>query len=486
VQDVRGRGDSDGVFYPLIHERDDGFDTLEWIVAQPWSDGRVVMSGSSYLALTQFHAAASGHPALKALMPVAAPADPDLGFPVSRGMVISAAVFWMAAVDEHLNQEMNATDICSVLSQRPLIDLDEALGRHLRPWRDAVNHAANSAEYWAPQRYQRRILSSKQPMLHVSGWYDDCLNGALENFSALSRRSDQSAGSQRLLIGPWLHGGIGERHSGEIDFGERAQLDITRLQHEWFDACLREQELESARVRLFVMGRNAWIHENEWPVARTRYVPYYLHSAGKANTRAGNGALSTVLPDREPPDRFQYDPDHPAPYAPGLDWTQIGGPDDCSEIELRSDILVYTGPELEQPLLVCGPLRVTLFASSNARDTDWMAKILDVYPDGRAIRLNDGAVRARFREGHERESFLSPGAIEQYEIDCWATCIELPAGHRLRLEITSSAFGKFDVNLNGGGRIGWETEAVVAQQTVYHDVAHPSHLLLPILDHAGA
>jgi putative CocE/NonD family hydrolase len=229
------------------------------------------------------------------------------------------------------------------------------------------------------------------------------------------------------------------------------------------------------------MGRNAWIREEEWPIARTEYVTYYLHSAGRANTRHGDGTLSTSPPEDEWADGFRYDPNDPVPYSASLDWKQVGGPDDCQSLELRDDVLVYTGPQLEEPLLICGPLRVKLFASTSARDTDWTAKILDVHPDGRAIRLNDGAVRARFRRGHDREVFVDPDAIEEYHIDCWATCIELPPGHRLRLEISSSVFGKYDVNLNGGGPVGQEHEPVIAHQGIYHDAARPSCLLLPVL-----
>jgi putative CocE/NonD family hydrolase len=229
------------------------------------------------------------------------------------------------------------------------------------------------------------------------------------------------------------------------------------------------------------MGRNTWIEEREWPLARTRYVPYFFHSDGRANSRMGNGALSVNPPSDEPEDRFSYDPADPVPYSTTFDWKQVGGPDDFSAIELRDDILVYTGPILTEPLLVCGPLEVHLFAASSARDTDWTAKILDVHPDGRAIRLNDGGVRARYRHGVDREQFLTPGSIEEYLIDCWSTCIELAAGHRLRVEIASSALGKFDVNLNGGGPIGRETVPIVAEQTVYHSERYPSHLLLPVV-----
>jgi len=191
--------------------------------------------------------------------------------------------------------------------------------------------------------------------------------------------------------------------------------------------------------------------------------------------------LSIIPPASEPTDTFRYDPADPVPYCSHFDWKQVGGPDDFAAIELREDILVYTGPIMTEALLICGPLRVRLFAASSARDTDWTAKILDVHPDGKAIRLNDGIVRARFRHGTEAEHFLDSGVVQEYLIDCWATCIELPLAHRLRVEIASSAFGKADVNQNGGGPIGHESIPIIAEQTIYHDRERPSHLLLPVV-----
>jgi putative CocE/NonD family hydrolase len=321
-------------------------------------------------------------------------------------------------------------------------------------------------------------------MLHISGWYDDCLGGATQNFAAMSSMAADPLArtTQRLLIGPWMHDTIGKRDSGGTDYGEAAEIDIGAYQRDWFGKVLLGKEDASAPVRLFVMGRNEWIEEQAWPIARTRYVPWYFHSSGKANSRRGDGNLSPVLPEDEPADTFFHNPADPIPYSANFDWKQVGGPDDFAQIELREDMLVFTSAPLAEPLLICGPLLVRLFASSSAPDTDWTAKVIDVHPDGRAIRLNDGAVRARFRHGGPAEAFLTPGQVEEYQIDCWSTCIEIAAGHSLRVEIASSAFGKIDVNMNGGGRIGHETIAYVAQQTVFHDALHPSHLLVPIVE----
>jgi uncharacterized protein len=482
LQDVRGRGDSDGEFYPLINERQDGLDTLDWLTAQPWSDGRVCMLGGSYAGWTQLYLACANHPALIAVSPTVTPPDPDRSFPIHHGIPVPAAAAWMASLDGRTNQDLATSDVAGAYGVRPLIDFDRHIGRDLPVWRDWIEQPPG-APYWLRQRYQGDLPGSHVPMLHVSGWYDDCLVGTLENFVAMTQavRASGAPVTQRMIIGPWMHGATGQRNAGGLDFGPAAEMNLPQVQRDWFDTLLQEAPDGSPPVRLFVMGRNAWLTEGEWPPARTRYVPFYLHSTGRANSRLGDGTLSTVPPADEPADSFRYDPDQPVPYCADFDWKQVGGPDDFAQIELRQDILVYTTDELTEPLLICGPLKVHLFADSSAFDTDWTAKVLDVYPDGRAIRLNDGVVRARFRNGTEREELLTPGRIEEYHIDCWATCVEIAPGHKLRLEIASSAFGKTDVNLNGGGRIGRETRTVIAHQVVHHDVRRPSHLLLPVL-----
>jgi putative CocE/NonD family hydrolase len=229
------------------------------------------------------------------------------------------------------------------------------------------------------------------------------------------------------------------------------------------------------------MGENRWRSENEWPIARTRYVEYFLHSGGRANSLFGDGRLDTAAPGDEPADTFRYDPEDAVPFITEPNFSQVGGPDDYRAVERRDDVLVYSTAPLTEPLEVCGPLRVRLHAASSARDTDFTAKVLDVHPGGFAQRLNDGIVRARFRRSMEEESFLEPGRVESYEIDAWSTCAMLGEGHRLRLEISSSAFPKFDRNLNTGGRIGMEAKGIVAEQTVYHDRGRPSRVLLPVV-----
>lgn len=485
VQDVRGRGDSDGPFIPLVHEADDGVDTFNWAARQAWSSGKIGTLGGSYGAWTQLYPASSGESALTAMIPMAVPPDPDRSFPLHLGVPVPATVPWLASIDGHTLQSLAGVDLQAAYDGRPLIDMDQRMGRNLPAWREWLQHPVRDT-YWEVRSYQTRLLDSVVPALYISGWYDDVLVGALENFTNMTTRGRAEARDrQRLVIGPWGHAINAARKLGQIDFGPSAVIDMDDLHRRWFDRWLKGLSNgvdEESRVRLFVMGSNEWVNENEWPIARTQYTKYYLRSDGAANSLSGNGTLSTTAPGRRArPDKFRFDPDEPVPFATALDSKQMGGPDDYRQIEERADVLVYSTAPSTTPLRICGPLRVELFASSSAIDTDWTAKLLDVHPDGYAQRLNDGIVRGRFRHGHDKEVLLTPGKVEQYSIDLWSTCVDILPGHRLRLEISSSAAGKFAVNLNTAGDQATQTKGVIAAQTVYHDATRLSHVLLPIV-----
>ncbi len=484
TQDVRGRGDSDGEFYPLIHEARDGYDTQTWAGEQPWSNGIVGTTGSSYMGWTQVYAAGLNNPHLGAMVSIVTPPDPVRNFPFQFGTISPTTISWVITVSGRTLQDISQHDLETAYRTLPLREMDRALGWHLKPWRDWFDHPTLDA-YWEQQAYQERLLSSDVPILHISGWYDDVLVGTLENYVNMVRRAEdpEVRGRQRLLIGPWGHRVNVHRPWEHIDFGPDAVIDLNNVQLRWFDRWLKGMQNgvdAEPPVRIFVMGENVWRDAEEWPLARTDYVKYFLHSGGRANTLFGDGTLSDRPPGDEPPDEYRYDPMDPAPFITEPQYSQLGGPDDYRSVERRDDVLVYTGAALTEPLEVCGPLVVKLYAASSAKDTDWTARVLDVHPDGYAQRLNDGIVRARFRNGLAREEFLTPGQVEEYTIDAWATCVLLGVGHRLRLEISSSAFPRFDPNLNTGGPIGKEAQAVIAHQTVYHDRMRPSHILLPV------
>lgn len=483
VQDVRGRGESDGEFYPFIDEAEDGYDTQTWCGTRTWSNGKVGTTGGSYLGWTQVYAAGLENPHLAAMVSIVTPPDPTRNFPIQFGVYLPTTASWLAYISGKTNQDTSHIDLEAAYRHLPLVDMDTKFGRHIQAWRDWFDHPALD-DYWKEQSYQESLLKSDVPTLHVSGWYDDVLVGTTENYVNLTTRGARE--KQWLLIGPWGHR-VNTRRVGEMDFGPGATIDFNAVQLRWFDHWLKgaDNGVENdPRARLFVMGENRWRDENAWPLENTEYVKLFLRSGGRANSRFGDGVLSATPPestDDDPPDRYRYDPEDPVPFITEPNFSQIGGPDDYRAVERRDDVLVYTGPVLEAPLTVCGPLAVRLHAASSARDTDWTAKILDVHPDGFAQRLNDGIVRARFRNTPEREELLTAGEVEAYDIDCWSTCTVLLEGHRLRLEISSSAFPKFDRNLNTGGPIGKETEGVVAEQTVYHDNARPSYLVVPVV-----
>ena len=486
IQDVRGRGDSDGEFYPLVTEAEDGYDTIGWLAAQPWSTGKVGMLGSSYLGWVQLYAATLRPPALAALIPTVTPTDPDKSWPMQFGAYSPSTISWLANISGHTSQDLSELDLWGAYAHRPIREADRFVGRSIRAWQDWLDHPARD-DYWAKQAYQSKILDSKIPMLHVSGWYDDVLLGTLQNFANLTGPAADPAlrVRQHLIIGPWGHRINQGTRLGDVEFGPDALIDFEGIERRWFDHWLSgaENGIErEAPVRIFVMGENRWRDEQEWPLARTRYVKFYLHSQGRANSRYGDGTLDTLPPAAESPDRYRYDPKNPVPLITDAHFSQVGGPDDYQSIERRDDVLVYTSAPLDAPLEVCGPMTAHIQAASSARDTDWMTKILVVYPSGVAQRLNDGAVRARYAKDPSRAQFLTPGKVESYDIDNWGTCIRLDRGQRIRVEVSSSSFPKFDPNLNTGGSIADEKEGIVTDQTVYHDKSRPSFVVLPVVE----
>jgi hypothetical protein len=479
VQDVRGRGESDGEFYPLVNEANDGYDTIGWITRQSWSNKRVGMMGGSYLGWVQVYAAALKPEGLVTIVPSVTPPDPDRNFPVQFGAYEPSTLSWLAAISGKTMQDISQHDLRGAYSHLPLYTADRLLGRTMKAWRDWLDHPTRD-EYWKAQAYQEQLKTSQIPMLHISGWYDDVLVGTTENFANLKDHPNQF-----LLIGPWGHHINESRKIGAIDFGPNALVDLDAIYLRWFDRWVKGTPAgveRQPKVRVFRMGDNRWLSEDDWPVARTRYTRYYLASRGRANSRLGDGRLTTTPPSStNASDTYRADPLHAFPFVTDDAFSQIGGPDDYRTVEDRKDVLVYTTAALRQPMDVCGPLAVHLFAASSAKDTDWATKVLAVRPDGFALRLNDGIVRARFRQGRDKAVPLEPGRVEEYDVDSWSTCIRLGTGWRLRLEVASHAFPKFDRNMQTGGPIGKETEAVVAEQTVYHDRDRASYLLVPVV-----
>jgi uncharacterized protein len=328
------------------------------------------------------------------------------------------------------------------------------------------------------------------PTLHISGWYDDEQIGTPLNFAGMTTHAPtvEARASQRLLMGPWGHAVNSASKLGEVDFGSSAIIDLRGEELAWFDRWLRGIGAEEpvTPARLFIMGENVWRDEREWPLARTVWTRYHLRGHGRANSRFGDGTLTTDAPPaEEPADSYRYDPTRPTPFITEATSSQIGGPDDYAAVQRRDDVLVYQTPPLSADIEVTGPVKVELYAASTAPDTDFMAMLLDVWPSGFSQRLCDGMVRARYREGMDRPALIQPGEVYRYELDCWNTAHVFRAGHRITLQISSAAFPKYDRNLNTGAELGVTSEMAVAEQTIHHDAARPSAVILPVIPREG-
>lgn len=482
AMDVRARGDSDGEnFNPYFNEGRDGYDSVEWCAAQEWSDGNVGTQGGSYLGTIQWLTALEQPPHLRAMVVLVPPSDPFVETPT--GVPSPIHLCWLHYVSGRVTQPMDAVNWEQIYTHLPLLTMDEQAGRVDWRWRTNFEHTRLD-EYWQPLCYQQRFEELSIPVLHISGWYDDEQVGTPLNYIGMTTRgaTTEARSSQRLLMGPWGHNVNSSSKMGELDFGSQAVIDLHGEVVRWFDRWLRGTAKTDAPVRIFIMGENAWRDEQEWPLARAQWTPFYLRGHGQANSRFGDGTLSITAPDaHEPADSYTYDPGHPTPFITDAISSQVGGADDYSAIQRRDDVLVYETEPLEQDTEVTGPVRVDLYASSSALDTDFMAMLIDVWPNGFRQRLCDGMVRARFRDGMEHPTLIEPGRIYRYSIDCWNTAQVFKAGHRICLQISSSAFPKYDRNLNTGADLGVTSEFVSAEQRIYHDATHPSALVLPVI-----
>ncbi|HUF47344.1 MAG TPA: CocE/NonD family hydrolase [Vicinamibacterales bacterium] len=508
VQDTRGRYTSDGVARPH-DEAEDGYDTIAWARSLPYADGRVGMWGGSYLATTQLLAATLQPEGLVALFPSSSYAS-------RYDMVFQGGAFYLGdGLSWNLGQAMDVrrrlltpgldrdgpigldADTRRALNERwlwhvPLATMDAMdLHRFAPGYRQMLDHPDYDA-FWETFDIAARHDRFQVPAFHITGWYDTLLAGTLANFTGLRARAatDTARRHQRLIVGPWTHARptLENTRIGDVDFGPEAGLAVDRLRDSWFDYWLPAggdrtrgayDPDTTAPVRLFVMGENVWRDEQEWPLARARETTFYLRSDGRANTRGGDGTLNTRAPGEEAPDRFTYDPWHPVPTGAAGGYSRR--PSDQRAVEDRSDVLVYTSAPLTSDLEVTGPLRVTLWIASSAPDTDFTATLVDVHPDGTARALNDGILRVRYRHSRTTPALLTPGAPTEITIDLGATSNLFRAGHRIRLHVSSSNFPRFDRNPNTGGIFGRDGEIGRADQTVFHDAARPSRLILPVI-----
>jgi hypothetical protein len=486
IQDCRGKGSSEGEWEPFKYDRDDGHDTYKWIVEQPWSNGEIGTFSGSYLGFTQW-ISAPGSECVKAMFPVVPLIDPYADACYDGGAFnLSLSFTWGAMVSVKKDEKLPQIDWAEAHRVLPLFTWDEKVtGRKVQYLRDWVTHTCFD-DYWAERSARNHLADITAPMLNIAGWYDIFSRNDLENVNKVrnSAKSEVARKQARILVGPWTHGISNNGKVGQMDFGKQSVIDLGDLQEKWFEHWLKGKDTgveNLAPFRIFVMGRNEWRDEQEWPLARAQYIPYYFHSNGSANTLHGDGVLSTKPLGAEPADDYVYHPDDPVPTLGGNNLSGPAGPTDQRKVEERADVLVYTSAELKEELEVTGPVKVVLYASSSAKDTDWTAKLVDVHPDGRAINLCDGIIRARCRESVENPTLIEPGKIYQYNIDVWVTSNVFLPGHRVRVEISSSNFPRYDRNPNTGHPFAQEVDLRKADQRVYHDRDHPSHILLPVI-----
>ena len=508
IQDVRGRFDSEGHFEPRVNEGKDGYDTIEWIAEQPWSNGKIGMMGVSYGGTVQWLAARERPPHLATVVSTATGGmrwmhDENYmngKFPVFqfRWLNMTGGRTMQHYPFEPLSS--NQPGVASpynfnrIIRTRPLKDVDKAVGRTNTFWRTWLEHNTYD-EYWQQMSFEDYFDKVDIPALHITGWFDNCQWGELYMYSQMVARSP-AGDRQWLLIGPWDHAGTSKPQArlGDLVFTQDAVPDLKAIHLRWFDYWLKGEKNgqdADSKVKIFTMGHNVWREETTWPVPNTRPVKYYLHSDGEANTLAGNGTLDTTVPRNEPSDHYIYNPEDPVPSV--LDPDSPLPPTDVNVLTMdyryaqrREDMLVYSSTPLEDELEVTGTAFITLYAASDCVDTDWVVLLCDVYPDGKSIPISSAVMRASYRAGASRidsasPSPISPGEVYKYTIEFLATSTVYQRGHKLRVVVTSSLYPAYDLNPNTGAPIGEDVPSQLANQTIYHNVEYQSHVLLPVV-----
>lgn len=501
IQDVRGRFASDGEFKPGFFsadhcDREDGYDTVEWAASLPWATGKVGTFGNSYNGWTQWELADTRPPHLVCMFATGIAAsllDRELGGVLRLGRVLfwtintlspderrRAKVKWGSKTVEAAEELWAWRDKHKWLWHLPLMEIPETamygMSGHFKRWLE--NHARDHFHFL------ERHKDVNMPVLSATGWYDQQI-GTIKQFTGMVKNgmSSHARDNQRLIVGPWTHTTLElNRKVGEVDFGPEAARNYYQIADAWFGKWLKNKKTEVDEwppIQLFVMGANRWRGENEWPLSRTLWTEYFLHSSGSANTSAGDGRLSRQPPREETPDEYVYDPRDPVMTLYNPNGQQE--PWDQRRLEGRQDVLVYQTEPIQEPLEVTGPVSVQLWAASTARDTDFVVKLIDVWPDGFIQELSHGIVRARYRESYESPSLITAGEVYEYTIQVNPTSNMFKVGHRIRVDVSSSDFPNFDRNLNTGDKEYAEATIKVARQTVFHDATRPSRILLPVM-----
>jgi uncharacterized protein len=495
AQDVRGRFESEGEWYTFKNESQDGYDTVEWAAGLPYSNGKVGMFGGSYVGATQYLAALAKPPHLAGICPSVTASNYHDGWTYQGGAfeqwfneswASGLARNTMRRRAEQKYDPLGGTKVLPLISY-PV--LEPPSGEGIAPYfKDWLAHP-NFDEYWKQISIEDHYGEIQVPVYGIGAWYDIFLGGTLRNYIRLKTEggTDAARRGQRLKVSVGGHAG-GGRKIGAVDFGEKLQTDGDEEMLRWYDWLLKGEAngVEKEKpVKIFVMGKNDWRQEEDWPLARAKNTKYYLHSAGAANGLTGNGMLSTAAPAEEKPDQYVYDPSDAAPTIGGplcCGALPTGiGPEDQRPAEARGDVLAYTTPAFAKDTEVTGPVALELYASSSAVDTDFTGMLVDVWPNGFAQNLTSGILRMRYRNSQEKPELANPGETYHITVDMWATSNVFLAGHKLRLEVSSSNFPRFDRNLNTGEEQARGTRMVKAMNVIYHDKTHPSALIVPIV-----
>jgi len=504
VQDVRGRYSSEGKFRPYMQESQDGYDSVEWASALPYVDGKVGMYGCSYLGAVQWLAAIADPPHLAAIFPQCTFANARHFF-YFGGTFDLSWIGWLydrlPDIQRHRGMNIGPSsekkhfaqwekNKWKWLSYVPLIKLPilEGYCPYYYEW---LAHPDDSP-FWSFADIEMGHKNVSVPAYNLTGWYDDGYGqpGAVLNYLGMKAngKTEKARKGQKLIIGPWTHCNWESAKAGCLDFGPEATIDVDSLALRWFDFWLKDRDdgiMKEPPVKLFVMGDNEWRDEHDWPLARTEYTAFYLRSNGKANSHWGDGTLSLQSPVEEHSDCYIYDPLNP---VTDYFFTEAGARD-LRAIEVRNDVLVYTSDHLTEDCEITGPITAEIFASSSAKDTDFIVKVSDVHPDGYSQNITpplSGVIRARYRDSESEPSLLDPGRIYQFTIELMYTSHVFKMGHRIRVFITSSYFPHIDRNPNTGRPFGKGKEWLRATQTIFHDPKHPSKILLPVIPRDSA
>jgi uncharacterized protein len=506
-EDVRGRYASEGEWYTFKNEPNDGYDTVEWAAALPYSNGKVGMFGGSYVGATQMLAAIAHPPHLAGICPVVTGSNYHSNWTYQGGAFEQwFNESWTSGLAEDTFSRLvgRSTNALNGIWKLPLpsyplfsqFSSDPVSTASLAPYfLDWLEHPSYD-DYWKRISIEEHFADITVPALHVAAWYDIFLSGSLRNYEGIKAHggSETARRGQQLVVIIGGHAG-GGRKIGDVDFGPAAEEgkenDLTLSWYDFLFKGIKNEFASGKPVKIFVLGENQWRDEQDWPLARARNTKYFLHSTGKANSLRGNGGLSSAAPGKESPDQYVYDPAKPAPTVGGplccdaQHWPP--GPRDQRPVEAREDVLVYSTPPMAEDMEVTGPVSLELYAKSSAVDTDFTAKLVDVWLDGFAQNLTEGILRGRYRDSQEKPALMNPGQVYKLTIDVWATSNVFKKGHVLRLEVSSSNFPRFDRNLNTGEVRYLKTDSepgfVTATNAVYHDAEHPSALILPVVTH---